>query len=77
MASHLPSMKIETCQDGYVLSLHLPGISRDELDLWVKDSELIIQVKNFQRHYILPHKLHNSQISKAHMEGDVFKVVFS
>jgi arsenite-transporting ATPase len=61
---------------GYDLSLPLPGIRREELDLWMHGEELILQVKNWRRNIVLPKRLQRLSPEGARMNGDRFTVTF-
>ena len=61
---------------GYELQVRLPGIERGELDLWVRGEELVLQVKNFRRHLLLPRRLEGLTVQKARLAGDTFFVTF-
>ena len=64
-------------QDGqYVLEVRLPGIERGELDLYVRGEELVLQVKNFRRHLLLPRRLEGLTVRNARLAGDTFIVTF-
>ena len=56
--------------------MRLPGIERGELDLWVRGEELVLQVKNFRRHLLLPRRLEGLTVRKARLLGDTFVVTF-
>lgn len=66
-----------TEKDGaYELQVRLPGIERGELDLWVRGEELVLQVRNFRRHLLLPRRLEGLTVQKARLVGDTFCVTF-
>lgn len=60
----------------YELEVRLPGIERGELDLYVRGEELVLQVKNFRRHLLLPRRLEGLTVRKARLSGDMFIVTF-
>jgi arsenite-transporting ATPase len=60
----------------YELEVRLPGIERGELDLYVRGDELVLQVKNFRRHLLLPRRLEGLSVRKARLAGDTFIVTF-
>ncbi len=64
-------------QDGrYSLSLKLPFTEKDALDVWIHGDELVIRVRNFKRHIMLPRALASRRISEARFEGDRLRVCF-
>jgi hypothetical protein len=42
----------------------------------VRGDELILQVKNFRRHLLLPRRLEGLTVRKARLAGDTFIVTF-
>ena len=46
-------------------SIRLPFLQMDEVELYQKDEELIIIIKNERRKFLLPAKLRNKEIKKA------------
>ncbi len=58
------------------ISIHLPGIKKEEVDLWIKGEELILKVKNFQRNILLPHNFLNMEIKSARMEKENLVISF-
>jgi len=54
----------------HTISIHLPGIKKEEIDLWIKGEELIVKVKNFQRNILLPHNYTTLQIMTAKVEKE-------
>lgn len=59
------------------ISIHLPGIKKEEVDLWIKGEELILKVKNFQRNILLPHNFVNMEINTARMERENLMITFA
>lgn len=56
--------------DAYVLSLRLPFVERDELDLAVKGDELFVRVGPYRRTILLPRMLAVRPLSGARLDGD-------
>lgn len=69
-------MEFSKTNSHYTLSLRIPGIRRKELGLWLKDQEVIIQVKNYQRNILLPQALASLEILGAQKRGDMFRISF-
>lgn len=59
------------------ISIHLPGIKKEEVNLWIKGEELIVKVKNFQRNILLPHNFTSREIKTATMERENLVITFS
>ncbi|MCZ7583896.1 MAG: ArsA family ATPase [Deltaproteobacteria bacterium] len=60
----------------YLMEIALPGVAKDEVDLWAKKDELIISVGDFQRNMILPRALSGHVVTKARLETGTFHVTF-
>ena len=64
-------------EDGrYRLTLRLPFISTDQVDLHRVSDELVIRVGGFKRHVLLPRHVAASTTVTARMEGDNLHVFF-
>jgi HSP20 family protein len=50
-----PRTRIQTGQDAYMITVELPGISKDEIDLEISSEELWLQAKNegYEKNYRL------------------------
>lgn len=58
------------------ISIHLPGIKKEEVDLWIKGEELILKVKNFQRNILLPRNFVSMEIKTARLEKENLMITF-
>ncbi len=66
-----------TKQDsGYLMSLKLPFFNRKDLDVWTREDELTVQIKNYKRNILLPSTLANLELKHALLEGDILKIYF-
>lgn len=63
--------------DDYVLTLKLPFASRDELELGVKDDELLVKVGPYRRTIMLPKSLASRRIDAAQLDEDRLRVTFT
>ncbi len=61
----------------YEMRLYLPGVSKKEIQLFVKDGELIVNAAGFRRHFLLPRQLNGYIVAKARLEGDQFNILFA
>jgi len=65
-------------KDGcYEMRLHLPGVSKKEIQMFVKDGELILNAAGFRRHFLLPRQLDGYIVAKARLDGDQFNILFA
>jgi arsenite-transporting ATPase len=58
------------------MKIRLPGVKKDEIDLWTKKDELIITVAGRRRNLLLPRAAHGQKLTKASFENDVFTICF-
>lgn len=69
-------MEIKQRGNSYYLSLRLPFVSREKLDMWVRGDELILQVGNFKRNIFLPRTLIDKKIREAEFLGNTLRIIF-
>jgi arsenite-transporting ATPase len=60
----------------YVLSLQLPFIDRDNLDIHRKAEELVVRVGSYKRTLILPHALQRLEVREARFVEDRLELRF-
>jgi arsenite-transporting ATPase len=61
---------------GYVLSMRLPFVSRDDLDIHRHGEELLVRVGSYKRNLILPATLQRLEVRGAAFVGDRLEVGF-
>jgi arsenite/tail-anchored protein-transporting ATPase len=61
----------------YFLSWHIPGVKKDEIDLWVKGEDLILKTPKYMRNMVLPAVLEGKKISGAVFKNDYLKITFA
>jgi arsenite-transporting ATPase len=61
---------------GYVLSMRLPFVSRDEMDVHRKGEELFVRVGSYKRNLILPQTLKRMVVREANFAGDRLEILF-
>ncbi|WP_297428480.1 ArsA family ATPase [Clostridium sp.] len=62
--------------ENYILSINMPFVNKEELDLLQNGDEITIAVKNERRKYILPAKLHSKEIIGAKYEDGKLNIYF-
>ena len=62
--------------NGYILSLRLPFVSRDEMDIHRRGEELFIRVGSYKRNLILPQTLKRMEVREANFAGDHLEILF-
>jgi arsenite-transporting ATPase len=61
---------------GYVLSMRLPFVSRDDMDIHRRGEELYVSVGTYKRNLILPQTLKRMVVREANFAGDRLEIVF-
>ena len=69
--------ELEAKNDYYEMRLFLPGVSKREVQLLVKENELILTAAGHKRHILLPRQLDNHVVAKARLTGDTFTIIFA
>lgn len=67
---------IESENGFMVMKLKLPGVDKDDIQLWTKEDELIITVNGHRRNMLLPKALRGHKLSKASFVKDMFTIRF-
>lgn len=62
--------------DGYQLSMRLPFLSKEEIELTKHGDELIVTVGNFKQHVALPRSLSNKKTTGAKLTDDQLVIKF-
>jgi arsenite-transporting ATPase len=61
---------------GYVLSLRLPFVEKDRIQVWTRGDDLVVQVDNHRRHLVLPRTLAGRGVEKAAFADEWLEVTF-
>ena len=61
---------------GYVLSMRLPFVSREEMDIHRRGEELFVRVGSYKRNLILPQTLKRMVVREANFAGDHLEILF-
>ncbi len=61
---------------GYVLSMRLPFVSRDDMDIHRHGEELLVRVGSYKRNLILPATLQRLEVRAARFVGDRLEIAF-
>jgi len=61
---------------GYILSMRLPFVSRDEMDIHRRGEELFVRVGSYKRNLILPQTLKRMVVREANFAGDHLEILF-
>lgn len=61
----------------YTLSMAIPFVLKEEIDLIHKGDELVVRAGSFKRILMLPESLRGSQVAKAKMEKEDLRIIFN
>ncbi len=61
---------------GYILSMRLPFVSRDDMDVHRRGEELFVRVGSYKRNLVLPQTLKRMTVRGAAFEGDHLEIAF-
>ena len=61
---------------GYVMQIHLPFASRDDMDVHRRGEELFVRVGAYKRNLILPQTLKRMTVREANFAGDQLEILF-
>lgn len=68
--------KINRSGDDYELKMKLPFITKDYIDLFKDEGDLVIRIGSFKRHVFLPRSLFLRKPAGAKLDGDILTVKF-
>jgi len=71
-----PPIKTRQVGSDYVMSIHLPGTKKKDLNVWTAADELIIEVGSYRRNVMLPRSLAQREVKEAKFKGDDLNIVF-
>ncbi len=69
-------IKINKKGNSFIFMLKLPGVKKEEIELFISGDELILKIRNFQRNIALPRALQTKEIKEASTEDDWLKITF-
>ena len=61
---------------GYVLTMRLPFVSREDMDIHRRADELYVRVGTYKRNLILPQSLKRMTVREANFSGDRLEILF-
>src|SRR5207247_1413539 len=73
---HGDPVRIRRDAGGHVLSLELPFVDRDDVDLARRDGELLVRVGPYRRAVVLPDSLRRREVGGARMVEDRLEITF-
>ena len=69
--------KYEKNEEGYLLSIFLPVVSKDKLDMHMTGSDIIIRIGNFKRNIPIPNTLRSFEIASAKLVDEELQIQFT
>jgi arsenite/tail-anchored protein-transporting ATPase len=60
----------------YVLSMRLPFVSRDDMDIHRRGEELVVRVGSYKRNLVLPQTLQRLTVQEASFRGEHLEILF-
>ena len=73
---HDDPIRVRKRLDGYVLSMRLPFVSRESMDVHRRSDELFVRVGSYKRNLILPQTLKRMVVQEANFAGDHLEITF-
>ncbi len=70
-------IQIDKVDGRYILSLNLPFVEKEALDLTQKGEELIVRAGSFKRNILLPRILLHHSVQGAKFEGERLRITFT
>jgi arsenite-transporting ATPase len=74
---HDDPIRVRKRGTGYVLTMRLPFVSRDEMDIHRRGEELYVRVGPYKRNLILPQTLKRMVVREANFAGDHLEILFA
>ncbi|MGE5227364.1 MAG: ArsA family ATPase [Planctomycetaceae bacterium] len=74
---HDDPIRVRKRGTGYVLTMRLPFVSRDEMDIHRRGEELFVRVGPYKRNLILPQTLKRMVVREANFAGDHLEILFA
>ncbi len=73
---HDDPIRVRKQETGYVLSMRLPFVDRDAMDIHRRSDELFVRVGSYKRNLILPQTLKRMEVREANFAGDHLEILF-
>jgi arsenite-transporting ATPase len=74
---HDDPIRVRKRGTGYMLSMRLPFVSRDDMDIHRRGEELYVRVGSYKRNLILPQTLKRMVVREANFAGDHLEILFA
>ena len=73
---HDEPVRVRKRGEAYVLSMRLPFVSRDDMDIHRRGEELYVRVGTYKRNLILPQTLQRLVVREANFRGEHLEILF-
>src|SRR5436309_5776700 len=74
---HDEPIRVAKRQGGYALTMRLPFVNRDDMDIHRPGEELYVRVGSYKRNLILPQTLKRMVVREANFAGDRLEILFA
>jgi arsenite/tail-anchored protein-transporting ATPase len=74
---HDDPIRVVKRRTGYALTMRLPFVNRDDMDIHRRGEELYVRVGSYKRNLILPQTLKRMAVREANFAGDRLEIVFA
>ncbi len=74
---HDDPIRVRRRANGYVLTVRLPFVSREDMDIHRRGEELFVRVGSYKRNLILPQTLQRMDVRGANFVGDHLEIAFA
>jgi arsenite-transporting ATPase len=74
---HDDPIRVRKRGGGYTLTMRLPFVSRDDMDIHRRADELFVRVGSYKRNLILPQMLQRMEVRGANFVGDYLEIAFA
>ncbi|MBI5251314.1 MAG: ArsA family ATPase [Desulfomonile tiedjei] len=68
--------RIDRSEDGFTLRIKLPFVTKDHVDLFQEDGDLVVRIGSFKRHVFMPRVLVGRKPGRASLENSILSVAF-
>jgi arsenite-transporting ATPase len=73
---HDDPIRVRKRGEGYILSMRLPFVSREDMDIHRRGEELYVRVGSYKRNLFLPQMLKRLAVREANFAGDHLEILF-
>ncbi len=68
--------QIDKSEDDYMLRIKLPFVTKEHVDLFNEDGDLVVRIGSFKRHVFIPRILLGRKPGRASLENNILSIAF-